>query len=91
MTVINFISSKSTSEEHAMDSKSDKIEVMVYDKANEVIDKNFESLFNRYYIGLQTSIRGGDFTVDCINLLHYKSYKMKFKFAMKIMGHVQIL
>ena len=34
MTVINFISSKSTNEEHAMDSKSDKIEVMVYDKAN---------------------------------------------------------
>ena len=88
MTAINFVSSKNTDEERAMDSKSDKIEVMVYDKANEVIDKNFESLFNRYYIGLQTAIRGGDFTIDCINLLRYKSYKMKFKFVIKILGHV---
>ena len=34
---INFISSKDTSAEHVMHSKSDDIETMVYDKTEEVI------------------------------------------------------
>ena len=34
-----------------MHSKSDNINVMTNDSANEVIDKNFESLLSRYQIG----------------------------------------
>ena len=34
-----------------MHSKSDDIEIMIYDKANEVIKELFESLLSRYQIG----------------------------------------
>ena len=38
---INFISSKDNDEEGVMNSKSDNIEIMINDKANEVIEKIF--------------------------------------------------
>ena len=45
---INFISSKDLEEkERVMHSKSDNIEFMSYDNANEVVDKLFESLLSR--------------------------------------------
>ena len=45
---INFISSKDLEEkERVMHSKSDNIEFMPYDNANEVVDKLFESLLSR--------------------------------------------
>ena len=34
---------------------------MINDKANEVIEKNFQLLLSRYQIGLETSMRGSDF------------------------------
>ena len=46
---INFISSKDN-HEHVMHSKSDNIEIMINDKADEVIEKRFESFPNRYQI-----------------------------------------
>ena len=52
-----------------MHSKGDNIEIMINDKADEVIEVLFESLFNRYQIGLETSIRGSDFIFDCVYLL----------------------
>ena len=52
-----------------MHSKSDNMEVMTYDNANEVIEKIFESLFSRYQIGLETSTRGSGFILDGVNLL----------------------
>ena len=58
-----------------MHSESDKIEFMIYDNADEVIIKElFEYIFNRYQIGLETSIRGSDFTFDCVHLLCYKCH-----------------
>ena len=48
---INFPLSKDTDKEHEMHSKSDNIGIMNQDKANEVIEKLFESLHNRYQIG----------------------------------------
>ena len=36
-----------------MHSKSDKVEVMTYDNANEVIKEIFEALISRYQIGLE--------------------------------------
>ena len=38
--------------------KSDNIEIMNYDKADEVIEEVFESLLNRYQIGFKISIKG---------------------------------
>ena len=45
---------------------------MVNDKADEVIKKHFESLLNKYQIGLETSMRGSKFIFDCVHLLYHK-------------------
>ena len=44
---INFVSSEDNDEEYEMHSESDNIEIMIYDKAHEVIKELFESLLNR--------------------------------------------
>ena len=44
---INFVSSEDNDEEYEMHSKSVNIEIMIYDKAHEVIKELFESLLNR--------------------------------------------
>ena len=44
-----------------MHSDSDNKEIMIYDKADEVIKKLFESLLSRYQIWLETSIKYSDF------------------------------
>ena len=58
-----------------MHSKSDKMEIMINDKADEVIEELFESFVNSFQIGLETSIRGSDFIFDCVHLLYYKCHK----------------
>ena len=55
---INFTSSKDVDEEQVMHSKKDNIEFTTYDNANDIVDKLSESLFSRYQIGLETSMRG---------------------------------
>ena len=59
--------------------KNDNLEIMIYDKADQVIKEQFESLFNRYQIGLETSVRDSDFIFNCVNLLHYKCYEINLK------------
>ena len=58
------MSSKDNDEERVMHLKSDNIEFMIYDNAEEVIKELFESLLNRYQIRLETSMRGSDFIFD---------------------------
>ena len=53
-TAINFISYKDTNEERVMHLNYDNMENMIYDKADEAIQELFESLLNRYQIGLKT-------------------------------------
>ena len=76
---INFISSKDINEDSTMHSKSDNIEVMTYDGANEVIEERFESPLSKYQIGLETATRDNDFIFDCVNLMYYKCQKINFK------------
>ena len=45
---INFICSKDNNEERKMHSKSDNKEIMMNNKVDEVIEKLFKSLLNRY-------------------------------------------
>ena len=73
---INFIFSKDIYEEHVLHSKSDNMEIMTRNKADEVIDELFESLLSRYQIGSETFIKGGDFIFNCVNLLYYKCHKI---------------
>ena len=75
----NFVSSKDTDEQHEMHSKNDNIEITIHDKAYEIIKELFKSLPNRYQIGLEISMRGSDFICVCVNLLHYKFYKINLK------------
>ena len=65
---INFISSKDNDEERVMHSKSDNIEFLIYDNANEVIEELFESPLNRYQIRMETSMRRINFIFDCVHL-----------------------
>ena len=58
---INFIFSKGVDEERVMHLKSDNIELILYDNASEVVNEFFESLFSRYQICLETSMKGSDF------------------------------
>ena len=59
-----------------MHSKSDNIEFMIYDNADELIKELFESRFNRYIIRLETSMRGCEFIFDCVHVLYYRCQKM---------------
>ena len=59
--------------------QSDNIEVMVCDKADEVIEERFESLLSGYQIGLETSMRSSKFFFDSVHLFHYKCRGINFK------------
>ena len=76
---INFIFPKDVDEERVMQSKSDNIEFMPYDNANEVINGLFESLLSSYQIHLETSKTESDFILDLVKILYYKCHKMNFK------------
>ena len=62
-----------------MYSKSDNIEIMINDKAEEFVEERFQSLLSRYQIGLETSMRGSNFIFACVSLLYYKCHKINFK------------
>ena len=73
---INFSSSKDDNDEYCvMHSKSNNIEIMISDETDEIIDKLFNSLKNRYQNNLQ-SMRGREFAYDHVQLLHYKCHKI---------------
>ena len=52
-----------------MHSKSDNIEIMIKVIEDEVIEKFFEPLFNRYQIGLEASLRGSDSLIVFIDYI----------------------
>ena len=58
---------------------NDDLEIQFYDKTDNVIEEIFQSLLSRHQIGLETSLRGSDFILDCDCLLYYKCHKINFK------------
>ena len=62
-----------------MHSKNDQIEIMISDKADEVIEELSQLSFSRYQIQLETSMKIGDFIFNCVHLLYYKCHKIDFK------------
>ena len=48
---------------------NDNEEIKINNKADEVIEKLFESLLSRYQNNVETSMRGSDFIFDCVYLL----------------------
>ena len=62
-----------------MHSQSDNIEIMVYNESDKVIQEHFESLLTRYPTRLDKCIKGSEFIIDCVNLLHYKCHNTNLK------------
>ena len=50
--------------------KCDNIKIMINDKIVEVIEERLKSLFSRYQILLETSIKVSVFVIDCVHLLY---------------------
>ena len=71
----NFISSIDKDEECVMHSKSENIEIMIGDEADEVIEELFDSLTNRYQNNLE-SMKGSEIFLDYVELLYYKCHKI---------------
>ena len=65
-TGIKFMPSKDTDEERAMHSRSDRIEILTFNKADEVIRQLFESVLSGYQTGIVKSMKGGDFVFDYV-------------------------
>ena len=59
-----------------MYSKSNNIEFMIYDNADNDIEETFKSLHNRFQFGSETSMRRIDFILDCVHLLCSKFHKI---------------
>ena len=70
----NFISSIDSDEGCLMHSKSDNIEIMINDEADEVIKGLVDSIKNRYQNNLE-SVKGSEFVFDYAQLLYYKCHK----------------
>ena len=62
-----------------MHSKSDNIELISYDNANEIIEEIFESLISRYQVGLESLMKESNFVFDLVQLLYCKLHKINFK------------
>ena len=55
--------------------KSDKIEIMIKNKADKNMEELFESHLFKYQIGLEESMKGNTFIMDYVGLLHCKCHK----------------
>ena len=66
---INFISSKNSDETRNMHTKSDNIEIMMVNEADDIIDGLFKSLLQKYQEGLEELMRGSEFIRDIVELL----------------------
>ena len=64
---VNFIFSKDIDEEEIVHSKSDNIEVMTHNNANEVVNEIFESLLSKYQICLKATMKGSNFIFDGVS------------------------
>ena len=62
-----------------MHSKSDNIEIVIHDNANEVIQKRFESPLSISQTGLEEFKKGSNFIFDCVHFWHCKCHKIKLK------------
>ena len=74
--VINLISPKNNDNEHVMHSKSNNVEIKINDKPGEVIEELFQLLLSKYYIGLETSMKGSEFVFYYVLLSYYQCHKI---------------
>ena len=72
------INLKDSDGKRLMDFKSDNIEIMIGDSTIQIINELFGSLFRRYQMGLEESMKGSEFVFDYVDGLHYKSNNISF-------------
>ena len=70
-----YFSKDDNDKQHVMNSKSDNMEFMISDKTDEIIERLFNSLKNRYQNNSK-SMRDSQFVFHYVYLLHYKSHKI---------------
>ena len=63
MVAINFMLSKDNDKNRVIHSKRENIEIMVNEKADEVIEELFQSLLSRYQIGSEISMKSSDLSL----------------------------
>ena len=73
---INFASFKDSDQTHTMHTKSDNIEIMIGIETDEITEELFDSLLQRYQIGLEEKMRGSEFIFRSADLLYYRFHKM---------------
>ena len=73
--VINFMSSKDTDKKRVMHLKRSNIEVIIKNKADEVMQEVFESRLFKYQTGLEESMEDSNFVLDYVDLLYCKCHK----------------
>ena len=76
---INFFSSKDSEGTRTMHTKSRNIEIMMGNKADEIIGKLFNYLLQKYQEGLEETMRGSEFVCDSVDLLYYHLQKIGLK------------
>ena len=59
-----------------MHSKSDNIEIMINHKADQVIEKLFKALLDKYQNNLKKMMKGCEFVFDYVHLLYDKCHKI---------------
>ena len=75
--IINFISSKLDFDETSiMYTKSINIEIMTGSDTNNVFEKLFESLLQKYQENLEEKMCGSEFVFDGVNALYYDLHKI---------------
>ena len=68
------MSKDDNNEEREMHSKSDKIETMMNDEADEAIEELFESLKIRCQNNLEELMKSSEFVFDYVHLMCYKCH-----------------
>ena len=81
----NFISSRNNNEECVMYSKSDNIEIVINDEADEVIKERFVSFKNRYQINFK-SMKSSEFIFHYVHILYYKCHKINLNHGGSYIG-----
>ena len=61
--IINFMYSKDSDGIRTMLTKSNNIEIMMGNEADEIIEELFESLLQKYQEGLEEKVRGSEFVL----------------------------
>ena len=55
---------------------SDNSEFMICYETDEIIEEFFEHLLQRYQEKIEKQMKGSEFVIDIVNLLHYKCHKI---------------